>query len=283
MAADNAAQISDWNGAVGQQWAALQQNLDAMIMPFGLAALDAAAVKSGQHVVDIGCGCGDTSLSLARSVGPMGLVLGVDVSQPMLEVAHARAAAANLPNLSFKHADASDTDLNAGNDLLFSRFGVMFFGQPVAAFRQMRKSLRPEGRSVFVCWRTPRDNPWAMTPLIAARQALGITPEPADPFAPGPFAFADETRLGVILQEAGLKNIVVRRFDAEVTLGPSPMAAAESAARVGPVARLLREIGDAHLPVVLNAIESSFSSCAKEDGEVCMKGSVWIVSAENPR
>ena len=282
MSAENVEQIADWNGVVGQQWAALQSNLDAMIMPFGKAALDVANVRLGYRVIDVGCGCGDTSIELARKVGESGAVLGVDVSQPMLGVARTRAAAEQLVHLSFEHADAADAELPLGNDMLFSRFGVMFFGHPVAAFRQMRKSLRPNGRSVFVGWRTPRDNPWAMTPLIAARNVLNITPEPADPFAPGPFAFASEERLRGMLADAGFDGIDVQRFDAEVLLGFSPRAAAEGAARIGPVARLLREVGSIHTATVLDAVEISFASSAKADGRIMMNGSTWIVSARNP-
>ena len=164
MNKDNLDQISDWNGAVGRQWAALQLDLDAMIKPFGDAALVVAAAKPGQGVIDIGCGCGDTSIALAREVGQLGSVLGIDVSLPMLEVARVRAATAQLPNLDFSHADASTAELPAGIDLLYSRFGVMFFNQPASALRHMRKALVSGGRIVFACWRTPRDNPWAMAP-----------------------------------------------------------------------------------------------------------------------
>ena len=184
MNKDNLDQISDWNGAVGRQWAALQLDLDAMIKPFGDAALVVAAAKPGQGVIDIGCGCGDTSIALAREVGQLGSVLGIDVSLPMLEVARVRAATAQLPNLDFSHADASTAELPAGIDLLYSRFGVMFFNQLASALRHMRKALVSGGRIVFACWRTPRDNPWAMAPLVAARKVLNITPEPADPLHP---------------------------------------------------------------------------------------------------
>ena len=282
MNKDNLDQISDWNGAVGRQWAALQLDLDAMIKPFGDAALVVAAAKPGQGVIDIGCGCGDTSIALALEVGQLGSVLGIDVSLPMLEVARVRAATAQLPNLDFSHADASTAELPAGIDLLYSRFGVMFINQQASALRHMRKALVSGGRIVFACWRTPRDNPWAMAPLVAARKVLNITPEPADPFAPGPFAFADEVRLHQILVDAGFEHVAIERFDAEVVLGKSVHAAAESSTRIGPVARLLRELGDQHLPVVVDAVKSAFEASANLDGRVIMKVSTWIVSARNP-
>ncbi|MES2089931.1 MAG: class I SAM-dependent methyltransferase [Pseudomonadota bacterium] len=268
MSTQNAEQIAEWNGALGQRWAELQQEIDGIVVPFGEAALKLAAPQMGERVIDVGCGCGDTSIELARRVGDAGRVLGVDVSQPMLEVARARAGLQGRPNLVFRQADASEADLPSGTDLLFSRFGVMFFGQPVAALRHLRASMRSGGRCVFVCWRAPRDNPWAMTPLVAARNVMGLTPAPTDPNAPGPFAFADDERLRAILSDAGFEKIDVTRFDAPVFLGATPRAAAENAVRVGPTSRLVREVGIENLPTIIDAIERTFTALAAPDGQV---------------
>ena len=175
----NAEQIADWNGDQGQRWVDYQALLDRMIEPFGAAALRAAAAQPGERVLDVGCGCGSTSLQLARAVGPQGSVLGVDISRPMLQAARRRAEAEPALRVTFTEADASAAALPAGHDLLYSRFGLMFFDAPAAALRHLRGALRPGGRCAFVCWRAPRDNPWAMAPLMAARQALGINPPPA--------------------------------------------------------------------------------------------------------
>jgi SAM-dependent methyltransferase len=279
MPSDNAEQIAEWNGALGQRWAAMRQEIDRVVTPFGAAALKAAAPQPGERVIDVGCGCGETSIEIARLVGPAGSVLGIDVSQPMLAVARSHGQSANL---SFQEADASGSPLPAGVDLLFSRFGVMFFSEPSAAFSHLRKSLRAGGRCVFVCWRTPRDNAWAMTPLAAARQALDITPPQSDPNAPGPFAFADEERLRTILSAAGFGNIELQRFDAAIFLGPTPRSAAEGAVQLGPVARLLREAGAEHLPIVVDAIERTLAPLAAPNGQVSLNGSTWIVAAANP-
>ena len=278
---DNADQIAEWNGVQGQRWVAMQRELDRITLPFGDAALKAAAPRPGERVVDIGCGCGDTSIAIARIVGESGAVVGVDVSRPMLEVARVEGVRAGYAHLHFREGDASVAELPANTDLLFSRFGIMFFSQPAQAFSHMRTSLRTRGRCVFVCWRAPRDNPWAMTPLSAARAAMGITPAPADPDAPGPFAFADETRVRSILADAGFDAIDVQRFDAAVTLGATPRAAAEFVAQVGPVARLVREVGAAHLPVIQGAVERALAPLAAPDGRVSLTGSTWIVSAAN--
>jgi SAM-dependent methyltransferase len=282
MPADNSEQIAEWNGVLGQRWVAMRQEIDPFMVPFGDAALKVAAPQPGERVIDVGCGCGDTSIELARMVGAAGTVLGVDVSQPMLAVARSRGALANGAHLAFREGDASEAALPANTDLLFSRFGVMFFSQPSPAFSHMRKSLRAGGRCVFVCWRTPRDNPWAMTPLSAARAAMGITPAPADPNAPGPFAFADEERLRAILSGAGFGAIDVQRCDVAISLGATPRSAAERALQIGPISRLVREVGVEHLPIILDAVERALAPLAAPDGHVSLNGSTWIVSAKNP-
>lgn len=282
MPNDNAEQIAEWNGALGQRWAESQRETDAVVAAFGQAAMQRAAAQPGERVIDIGCGCGDTSLELARRVGEGGRVLGVDVSRPMLEVARARAAAAGLRQLDFDEADASAAPLPVGSDLLYSRFGVMFFADPVAAFVHLRAALRPGGRLVFVCWRAPRDNAWAMAPLMAARRALGITPPPADPLAPGPFAFADGERTRSILADAGFAAIELQRVDAPIRIGATPREAAEAAVRLGPTARLVREVGTDHLPAILQGIERELASQAAADGQVSLGGSTWLVSGAVP-
>lgn len=280
MPVDNAQQIAEWNGEQGRKWVEWQQTIDALVSPFGAAAMDRAALLPGERVLDIGCGCGSSSIALAQRVGSGGAVLGIDVSRPMLEVARARGAA--HAQLAFVEADAGQAALPGGNDLLYSRFGLMFFAAPAAAFKHLRSALRPGGRCVFVCWRTPRDNPWAMTPLAAARQALGITPAPADPHAPGPFAFADERRLSGILSNAGFSGMDIQRFDAPVALGATPRAAAESAAQIGPVGRLVREVGAEQLPKILDAMQRVLAPLAAPDGAVSLNGATWIVAASNP-
>ena len=281
MSTHNDAQIAEWNGTLGQRWVAFQPQLDRMIGAFGQAALRAAAAQPGERVLDIGSGCGSSSLALAQAVGPRGRVLGVDVSQPMLAVARQRAASADAAQLSFVEADASTAVLPAGQDLLFSRFGLMFFDAPADALGHLRGALRAGGRCAFVCWRAPRDNPWAMAPLMAARQALGVTPTPADPLAPGPFAFADGERLRGLLAEAGFEAIEIQRFDAPIHLGPSAREAAEHGLQIGPVSRLAGEAGPARQATLVAAIERVLAPHAAADGSVSLPGSTWLVSARN--
>lgn len=272
-------QIAYWNAEVGQRWAAQQARLDALIAPFGAQAMAAARVQLGERVVDVGCGCGDTTLALADAVGPSGHVLGVDVSAPML--ARARERAGPRANVAFLEADAAAGVLPPGADLLFSRFGVMFFADPTHAFAAMRAALKPGGRVAFACWRTVADNPWMMVPMMAGIRALGVTPPPPVPDAPGPFAFADETRLRAILEGAGYRAVSIARFDAPMTLGADPMAAATMAVEVGPLGGLVRENGGVASQALLDAVAESLAPHAGADG-VRLTGSTWIVTAAAP-
>jgi SAM-dependent methyltransferase len=255
MAADNSEQIAEWNGALGQRWLEMRKEIAPIVAPFGNAALKAAAPKPGERVIDVGCGYGDTSIEIAWIVGATGEVLGLDVSQPMLEFARSREAPTNCAKLVFREGDASEAKLPQDFDLLFSRFGVMFFSQPAAAFAHLRQSLRTGGRCVFVCWRTPRDNAWAMTP--------------------------DGERVRTVLSDAGFKDIDMQRFDTALSLGTTPRAAAERAVQLGPASRLVREVGVEYLPVILEAIERALAPLAAPDGQVTLNGSCWIVSAMN--
>src|SRR5881628_2723223 len=161
--------------------------------------MERARIGAGERVIDIGCGCGDTTIALARRVGPAGLVLGIDVSAPMLARAADAAREAGVAHVRFEHADAQTHRFPAqAFDVLYSRFGVMFFSDPAAAFGNLRTALRPGGRLGFVCWQAVPENPWIAVPLEAAAQHMALPPPPA-PGAPGPFSFADPERVRRIL------------------------------------------------------------------------------------
>lgn len=278
MANENELQIKDWNGPVGERWAAEQETMDAEIRPFGEAAMAAARVRAGERVLDVGCGCGDTSLALAQMAGPAGGVTGLDVSAPMLAVARRRAA--GVANLSFAEGDASRAELPGPFDLLYSRFGVMFFDQPEAAFRHLRGAMTPGGRLSFVCWQAPGNNPWAAVPAKAARQASGLDLPPADPHAPGPFAFADTERVKGILEGGGWTGVAFAPFEGVMALGSTVRRAAEMASRMGPASRVAREAGPEKLPGIIDAIEAALTPLAGADGGIALPARTWVVTAK---
>ena len=212
----NAAQIEYWNTKAGETWAQFQEALDRQVEPLGLAAMDVLCPREGEHIIDIGCGCGQTSLALAARVGPTGSVVGVDISEPMLDVALRRRPSAPDLQVAFRKLDAQTGDLGHGFfDAAYSRFGVMFFGDPVAAFANIRASLKPGGRLAFVCWRPVSENPWMQAPLQAALPLLPPV-TPPDPTAPGPFAFADLSRVRSILANSGYGSATINPFDADI-------------------------------------------------------------------
>ena len=209
---------SYWNDR-GPMWVEYRERLDSMLAPLGEAAIARLHPDPGEHVLDIGCGTGTTSLELARLVGGSGHVTGVDVSAPMLDEARRRADGAGLANLSFVVADAGAHQFEPRHyDAAFSRMGIMFFAEPVAGFTNLRRALRPGGRLGFVCWRAAAENSWVTEPGQAVAEVLG-PPAPMDPDAPGPFSLASADRISSILTEAGLVDIDITAHDLPLSIG----------------------------------------------------------------
>jgi SAM-dependent methyltransferase len=267
-----------WSGKAGDDWALHAERIDAMLAPIAGAALDFAALRSGEHVLDVGCGSGATSLDIARRVGPTGRVMGVDLSLQMLDVARARASEARLA-LDFLEADASSANFGGSFDVVFSRFGVMFFDAPIKAFAHLRASTRENGRLSFACWRPLRENVWAATPLEAIAPMLKTPLPPPDPEAPGPYSLADEARVRRVLQDAGWRHVSLLRWDGLVPIGGSG-ALEETASfllRIGPCARAIAEQG-------LDAAEAKQRlldrlAPLQDKNGVAMPGACWLVSA----
>jgi SAM-dependent methyltransferase len=285
MTESKAYQVADWNGRSGEQWVANQARLDAMLAAFGDAAIEAAAIGEGEQILDVGCGAGATSQALAARVGPRGHVLGVDISAPLID--RAREAAPTGAPLAFELADAGTAALpGQAFDLLFSRFGVMFFDDPAAAFAHMRGALKPAGRLAFVCWRGGAENDWVRLPMAAVASLVPLPPPP-DPEAPGPFSFGDSGRVARILTEAGFTDVSIAPFDHPVPFGHGETReaavdnAVEMAFQVGPLARLLAEQPDEIRAQAAEAVRRAFA--AKPGGRsVMIDGAAWIVTARNP-
>ena len=270
----NAAQVAYWNEATGPTWAALQEPLDRQLAPLGQLVIDALAPRPGERVLDVGCGSGETSLQLAHTVGPEGAVTGVDISRPLLEVARRRAA--GLPRVAFLEADAQTHRFEpAGYDAVFSRFGVMFFADPAAAFTNLRSALKPGGRLGFVCWRTPGENPIMVLPAMAAAQHLPPA-QPPEHGAPGPFAFAEPERVRGILAAAGFSDVAVTARDLKVG-GGSVDDALGLAMKVGPLGGQLRD-NPHKRDVVQAAVRAALAQHDGPDG-VKLGAAVWVVTA----
>jgi SAM-dependent methyltransferase len=276
QSAANAAQIEYWNALAGETWVKFHAQLDRQIAPLGHRAQAALAATPGEAILDIGCGCGQTSLELAAAVGPTGSVTGVDISHPMLDVARAEARATGIANTTFDEADAQTYAFApARYDGVFSRFGVMFFADPVAAFANIRTALKPAGRLAFVCWRPFAENLWMRVPMDAARDLLPPM-APADPLAPGPFAFADPDRVRQILTDAGYDGVKITPFDAMIGGGDLEQTL-ELSLRVGPLGAVLRENPDYAIKAIA-AVRAALAGHVTPAG-VMMPSAVWIVEA----
>ena len=274
----------DWNGDSGDRWAANIDRLDRMLIDFGAAAIKAAAARPGERILDIGSGSGTSSFELARLTGVDGHILGIDISQRLVDLAQA-ATPVGAP-VTFACANAATAPLPAGSfDLLFSRFGVMFFDDPTAAFAHLRQALKPNGRTAFVCWRGAQENDWLRLPVAAIRDIVDIAP--ADPDAPGPFAFGDAARLERILADAGFADVVITPFDTVISYGHGETGeqaiddALDLAFQVGPLARILADKPDAVRDQAADAVRAAFARRA-QGTSVLIDGAAWIVTARNP-
>lgn len=278
MTEPNEDQIAFWNGEAGQRWVDAQESMDVQLEPFGRAALDAAGVGRGAEVVDIGCGCGGTTLDVAARVGPVGRVLAVDISTPMLRRAQERATAAGLTNVTCVNADASTYRFEAGAfDRIVSRFGVMFFRNAEAAFANMHGALREGGRMAFVCWRTLGENEWVTVPREVALRHMPAPPPPP-PGEPGPFAFADPDRVRAVLQAGGFRDVNLAPFDHPFRHDGSVAEAAESMATMGPASRLIGEADEATRRRIVEDLAKTIAP--RHDGRgLDLGAAAWVVTA----
>ncbi|MEQ8661205.1 MAG: class I SAM-dependent methyltransferase [Gammaproteobacteria bacterium] len=271
-------QATFWNEDGGRRWVAHIDQLERMLGGLSSVLLAAVGARPGEHVLDVGCGGGPTSNALARAVGADGRVLGVDISAVILEVARRRSQ--HIANLAFETADAAAYPFEpASFDVVTSRFGVMFFPDPHAAFRNIRGALRAGGRLCFMCWRGIDENPWMGAPAKAAFSVIPPPEKPA-PGTPGPFAFADPARVTDILGGAGFADVSLAPIDQPITLGPVDEAL-EWLTNMGPAATPLAEAGPAARAAARAAMREVLVAHDSSEG-VTLAGATWLVSARVP-
>jgi len=279
-ASSNAREVQYWNSAHTRLWADEHEAIDRLFAGLTQVALDHAAPKLGERVIDIGCGSGTTVLELAARVGPSGYVVGADVSKPSVEKARQRIAAASIHQAEIMLCDVSTHVFPANSfDLVFSRFGVMFFSDPAATFANIRKAMKSDGRLALAVFRTPQENKWATAAVAAVRHLLPPM-TPSGPEEPGQFSWADAARVRRILESAGFQDISLTPHDPAMALAGrgGSAEAASFMSRVGPVARATSDASEKQKKEVRAALEAYFKSQEGPQG-VVLQGAIWVVTA----
>ena len=275
----NADQLAFWNGAGGNTWVARQAHTDVTLAQVSEALLAFAAPRPGERVLDVGCGCGASTLDFARAVGPAGRVAALDISGPMLAEGEARAAAAGIANIDWQQADPATATLDEF-DLLTSNFGLMFFGDPVAAFTHMRRAASPGARMRFVCWRSLAENPWVGVPMSAVSPHVPPRPKP-NPDAPGMFAFADPERVSRLFTAAGwaAPQFAKLDLDLDIAAGRGVGEAIVQSTQIGAVNSWLRGQPPDVVEAAVASIEAALAPHV-EGSSVRLPGAMWLVTSE---
>jgi SAM-dependent methyltransferase len=279
----NAEMRQYWNEVAGPRWVSRAEIQEARNIEVAQMLLAEAAAAPGERVLDVGCGPGATALPLAAAVGPGGHVTGIDISEPMLGLLRRRIAERGIANLTALLADAQTHAFPpASFDLLTSRFGVMFFADPAAAFRNLAGALRPGGRLAMAVWASIADNVHWKIPYDITVARVG-PPAPALPYAPGPMAFRDPEYLRGILSPAGFAEIGVDKRTFHV-IGRGAASEAEHAGVLGPSGRLLDEKGadEATRQAIVKETELAFAPYEAPNGEVRLPGTFLLVTARRP-
>jgi SAM-dependent methyltransferase len=265
-----------WNSQVGDEWVRHGDAIDVMLASLTDAAFEALALQAGERVLDIGCGGGATTLHAAGLVGANGSAVGVDISRPLLDLARQRAE--GRANVAFVEADAGAAAIQgAPFDAAFSRFGVMFFEHPAAAFANIRGAMAPEGRMVFACWRPFAENLWSREPLMALAPLLKEPLKPADPDLPGPFALSDDAKINRILGASGWRDVSIERWDGPIGVGRDAEEAASFLLKIGPCARAINE---QNLDVAAaKELLVEFLTPHQGPSGIARPGACWIVRA----
>ncbi len=270
--------LAFWNGTGGHTWVARQQHTDITLAPVTDALLAFAAPRAGERVVDIGCGCGAPTLEFARAVGPSGRVAALDISGPMLAEGERRARAAGIANIDWRQADPATAALDE-YDLLTSAFGVMFFGDRVAAFANMRRGAAPGARMALVCWRTLAENPWMEVPMAAVAQHLPPRPKPVAN-APGMFAFADPEHVTAVLTASGWAPPRFEKLDIDLDIaaGRGLDEAVVQSTQIGAVNSWLRNQPAEIVAAAVASLRETLAPYA-DGASVRLPGAMWLIGS----
>jgi ubiquinone/menaquinone biosynthesis C-methylase UbiE len=283
----NAEAIAAWDGVLFDKFTRFRHLLTNGLAVHGTEALRRHPPREGTRALDLGCGFGDTTLELAKLVGPHGEAAGVDCSRRFVEEAKQSAAPTGVKNVRYFAGDVQLGELGGPYDYAFSRFGVMFFASPVAALRNIVKSLRPGGSLLMVVWRRREDNPWAHAAELAVKAILPEVPhdDPNEPTCgPGPFSMAGADTVSAQLVAAGYDTITFERYDTEICIGRSVEEALDFATTLGPAGEMIRLAaakGIDETPRVLAALKDVVTPYARAAG-VFAPSSTWFVSARAP-
>ena len=279
----NSDQIACWNGDMAANWVEHNALMEAMLAPVGERILDTLSLPATARALDVGCGCGHPTLSLAQRIGPDGSVTGIDVSAPMLALAEELAVqdTADRAEVTFLEADAQTHAFKPESlEIVFSRFGVMFFDDPVAAFRNIHNALTVNGQLAFCCWQPRAVNPFMTMPAMAALELLPAPPE-MPPRTPGPFAFAEADYVEAILTEAGFKDIAITPISHPLVFGSglSVEEIVERLVNIGPIAQMVREAPEGLQQPVREKVIAAVSPFYEQSSGMTLDGQFWQVTA----
>ncbi|KAA0909837.1 class I SAM-dependent methyltransferase [Aquicoccus porphyridii] len=274
-----------WNEVLAPKFTRFRHVLVGGLTYHSEAVFPKLPVGVGDRVLDVGCGWGDTAIKLARVVGPEGEVVGIDCCDAFLADAKADLAETDLTNVTFLRGDAEVTLPEGNFDFVFARFGTMFFANPVAGLRNMRRALRPGGRMAHIVWRDPADNPWLSMAKDIVLQYLPAPGEDARTCGPGPFSMADEATVRKMMEIAGYTDIAFERVDAPVRVGDDVEDAIAFQLAIGPAGEVFREAGDLaeqKRPEIEAALAEAIGGQARDSDGIVIDSSSWVISARNP-
>ena len=276
----NIKQKQFWSGAGGDVWVDKQREMDIMLNPLGERVIQGLDLKEETKILDIGCGCGATTLEIAKIVN-QGEVIGVDISEPMLERATQTASDMALTNISYQVKDVQVDEMpNKYFDIAFSRFGVMFFEDPFEAFKNINHSLKDNGQLSFVCWQHASLNPWQSLSIQVIKEFLDLPAPP--PKSPGPFAFEDKSYIEEILNASGFRDIEIKDNQEDIVMfsGKSIREACEDYLTINPVVTEMLKNSPSELrEEILEALIGKFSNYHNDDG-LLFPSATWIVTAK---